>query len=70
MDIDIYHIYIHPGPATGSHIVSRGTPVGHPQLNVPKKQSHPHRRPVTQSHGLSPHFLDQPPWKRRQCPKD
>jgi hypothetical protein len=31
---------MHPGPATESHIVNRG-PVGQPQLNVPKKKSHP-----------------------------
>jgi hypothetical protein len=33
-----------PGPATGSHVVNRGTPVapqGQPQLNDPGKRSHP-----------------------------
>jgi hypothetical protein len=44
-------IKVLPGPATGSHIVNRGTPVaslGQPQLNVPEKKSHPWEAPAAQ----------------------
>ena len=53
-----------PGPATGSNIVNKGTPVaplGQPQLNVQGKKSHPlweapaaqisHRAPSLQGRG-------------------
>ena len=51
--------WVLPGPATGSHIVNRGTPVaslGQPQLNVPEKKSHPLRGPC------SPDFPNNDKW--------
>jgi hypothetical protein len=47
-----------PRPATGSHIVIRGTPVaplGQPQLNVPEKKSHPRGRPLQPRFPKEPH---------------
>jgi len=49
------------GPATGSHIVNRGTPVaplGQPQLNDPGNKSHPRKRP------LQPRFPNEPHHRR------
>ena len=53
-----------PGPATGSHIVIRGTlitsgppvaPLGQPQLNVPERKSHPHEKPLQTRFPKEPH---------------